>query len=186
MDTPPDTKHRTTECSDSTAQRLRDMTTTRQTTVLARLWTRMCSIYGADRWERAYGAQPAPGWAQALGHCTPQDLARGISRCERDDSGRLPTLGQLVTFCREHQPGTFAGASAPDARPLPSLEQLGARTAAGRRWLAYMWLYGILPRPPRATDSVLEAMLGDADLESMRVQVAEQREQLERRMRVAQ
>ena len=93
------------------------------------------SIYGADRWERAYGPSPAPSWVDGLAHCTLADLARVVEEAERDDSGRLPTLGVARLWAKEFQPGTFAGAAA-QHRTLPSLPELASSSEVGRRWLA--------------------------------------------------
>jgi len=165
-----DTRHPTTGSSDSTAAlTLRDMTPDRVERVMARLWTRMSSIYGADRWERAYGAQWAEPWAQILGHCTLGDVVRGIGVAERDTSGRLPTAGEFRGWCRQHPPGTFAGSAAPAA--MPTLRQLARSTEAGRRWLALMWLDGLAPRPEGASQAEMVDALDEADVSEMRRRV---------------
>lgn len=176
-----DTRPHTTGSSDSTeAVRLLDMTPDRQDRIMGRLWTRMSSIYGADRWERAYGAQWAEPWLQALGHCTLGDVVRGIDQAERDTSGRLPMLGEFRGWCREYQPGTFAGAAAP--APLPSLRKLASRTSIGRQWLALMWIDGLTPRPAEVSQADMVDALDGADIADMRRRVADALDRIWRRM----
>ena len=150
---------------------------------MRKLWERMAAIYGADRWERSYGAQFLPPWLAALSAYTLADLARGIGRAERDDSGRMPQLGQFLAWCREFQTGTFAGASRPTPA-LPGLARLEgkARTATGKLWFAYMRHAGVIPMGTETQESVAEALAG-ADLDAMRRRVA--REEHAARARVA-
>lgn len=141
-------------------------------------------MYGADRWERAYGATGAAEWVQALGAFTLDDLARGIERAERDDSGRLPTLGQFRMWCREFAPGTFAGNAPPSRTPLPALPDLAWRTKAGKAWLALMYLDGHLPQPVDVTADHLEHWMADCDIADMRRQVERERHAILGRMGV--
>lgn len=53
-----------------------------------------------------------------------------------------------------------------------SVEQLAARTAVGRQWLAYWWLRGIRPKPSDVSMDDLDAMLGDASVDAMDAAVA--------------
>lgn len=132
----------------------------------------MAAIFGADRWERAYGADPSDDWLLALGHCTLADIARGIERCERDDTGRLPSLGQFKSMCREFQSGTFAGASKPmPAGNLPALADMCSRSAKGRQWHAYMKLRGIVPMGDSTMDD-LDRDLDGCDIDDMDRRVA--------------
>jgi len=134
---------------------------------MAKLWTRMSSIYGADRWQRAYGAEPAESWREVLGRLTLDDIARGIGRAERDDSHRLPTMGQFLTMCYEYP----AGQVPPQARQqrLPDVRTLSERTAVGRRWMAFWQLEGLVPRT--LSDEEIHDRLAGADVEEMRRQV---------------
>jgi len=131
----------------------------------------MQDIYGADRWERAYGAEPSESWCQVLGRLTLDDLARGLGRAERDDTGRLPSIGQFLTMCYEFPSGQRH--PEPRQRRLKDVRTLGERTAVGRRWVAFMEHEGILPRT-LAVEQLDEA-LGTADLEDMRGRVAAER-----------
>lgn len=179
-----DSRPPSSACSDSTQTPLRNLTTDEQSRVTRRLWARLSAAYGADRWERAYGATVPEAWADALGGCTLADLARGIERCERDDSGRLPTLGQFRVFCREFAPGTFAGASrpSPPTTPLPALPDLCAQSVTGRQWLAFMRLEGMVPMGG-ATMNDLDRELGDADIDAMRARVAAETARIRARVR---
>ena len=141
----------------------------------------MAGVYGADRWERAYGATPTDAWSVGLGHATIDDLLRGVEKASRDDSGRLPTLGVFRMWCREFAPNAFAGASVPSQRALPNLDELAKRTTSGQRWLAFWWHEGLKRRPQHITDEQLAAMLKGADIDDMRRQCKEQRTTLERR-----
>lgn len=153
---------------------------------MERLWTRMAGVYGADRWERSYGATPDPSWTSALGARCVDDILLGVERAEADDSNRLPTLGQFRAWCRRHQPGTFAGASTPvQHQPLPSLERLGSGTPAGRRWVAFMRLEGVIPTPAGVTFEQIEDALEDANIEEMRNQVRDETRRLKRRIGVS-
>lgn len=98
-------------------------------------------------------------WASALAHCTLDDLARCLERCERDDGGRLPTLGQIRAMCREYQPGTFAG-GAPQHEPTPALPDLMSRSRTGRAWMALMQFEGHLPRGETTDEELLDALEG--------------------------
>jgi hypothetical protein len=90
---------------------------------MRRLWTKMAEVYGADVWERRYGTAPSGTWESVLGGLALADLARGIGRCERDDSGRLPTLGQFHALCRHYQSGSFAGNAPPEGGVAALLER---------------------------------------------------------------
>lgn len=142
---------------------------------MQRLWDRMSAIYGADRWERAYGAQWSDEWLRALSGRTVADIAQGLDRCRTDDTGRLPTLGQFAQFSRpvvayqEHQ-------------PLPSVDTLAKRSATGRRWLAFMWYEEITTKPSNVTMDLLDEWLIDADIPAMREQVAKGKSAIARRM----
>ena len=177
-----DLKHPGTASTEH-AQTLGKMTTEGQSRAMRKLWERMAAIYGADRWERSYGSQPAAVWLSVLGPRTLDDLARGIGRAEQDTSGRIPTLGEFSAWCREYQPGTFAGASKPPP-PLPGLAQLEGRnrTATGKLWFAFMRHEGIIGMGNETPESVAEALRG-ADIEAMRRRV--EREEHAARARVA-
>ena len=167
-----DTKPHTQDLPDSTAV-LGTLTTERQSTAMRKLWRRMFNIYGADRWERAYGPEPTDDWLFGLSHCALADIARGIGKCERDDSGRLPTLGQFRALCREYQPGTFAGAAAPPREypALPALADMCGKTNQGKQWHAFMKLEGMIQMGTSTMDD-LDRDLGDADIDEMRRKVA--------------
>lgn len=182
MDAATDTRPPTNDSSDSTATtattRLRDLTKERKAAVMRRLWDRMGAIYGADRWERAYGAQWSEEWLSTLAGRTVDDIARGLDRCRADDSGRLPTLGQFAYFSRPV-------AAFSEHRPLPSLASLAHRSAVGRKWLAFMWYEEIVPRPQNVTMDVLDEWLIDADIAAMREQVERGKHAIARRMRAS-
>lgn len=175
------TRPPTSESSASTAPTapipLRNMTSERQAAVMQRLWDRMSAVYGADRWERAYGAQWSEEWLRTLAGRTVEDIARGLDRCRADDSGRLPTLGQFAHFTRPV-------AAYQEHRPLPSVASLAQRSAAGRKWLAFMWYEEIVPRPANVTMDVLDELLIDADIGAMREQVEQGKRAIAKRFGV--
>jgi hypothetical protein len=150
------------------------MTPERQAAVMQHLWDRMGAVYGADRWERAYGAQWSPEWLRTLAGRTVDDIALGLDRCRADDSGRLPTLGQFAYFSRPV-------VAYQEYRPLPSVASLAQRSAVGRRWLAFAWYEEIAPRPPHVTMDLLDEWLIDADIPAMREQVARGKQAIARR-----
>ena len=169
--------------SEQQPRSMASLTKAKQSEVMAKLWRRMGEIYGLDRWERSYGAESSAVWLSVLGPRTLDDLARGIGRAEQDTSGRIPTLGEFSAWCREYQPGTFAGASKPPP-PLLGLAQLEGktRTATGKLWFAFMRHEGIIGMGNETPESVAEALRG-ADIEAMRRRVA--REEHAARARVA-
>ena len=127
--------------SEQQPRNMASLTKAKQSEVMAKLWRRMGEIYGLDRWERSYGAESSAVWLSVLGPRTLDDLARGIGRAEQDTSGRIPTLGEFSAWCREYQPGTFAGASLPgrDGRRMmlaDSAENIAKRCLANRARLA--------------------------------------------------
>lgn len=145
---------------------------------MRKLWDRMGEIYGADRWERAYGTDWSREWLRALGGRTLDDIARGLERCRADDSGRLPTLGQFAHFSR-------TVAAFQEHKPLSSVGTLAMRSKAGRQWLAFMWYEEIIPRPPRVTMTLLDEWLIDADIPAMREQVERGKRAIEKRFGVS-
>lgn len=134
---------------------------------------RMSSIYGADRWERAYGATMPPAWRHRLGLRTLAELAQGVALAERDDSGRLPTLGILATMCRQYPHGQRTPQE-PARQQLGDLRSMAERTAVGRAWAAYWQLEGLVPRT--MSEEEIEERLENADLDAMRAQVARERQ----------
>ena len=175
-----DSRQRTSECSDSMVERLAIMTTEKQSMVMRRFWQRMCAIYGADRWTRSYGDEPTDEWQGALSHCTLADLARAVKCCERDDSGRVPTLGQIRAMAREYAAGSFAGNAAPST-PLPRLEDLGARTRVGRLWIAFLRGEGLVSMGT-ATPETLERDLEGHDTDAMGKRMRAGTEEIRRRI----
>ena len=168
--------------SNDSIETLSSMTTEKRSKAMRRLWDKMAEVYGAGRWEREYDAEPSEGWMHGLGHCTLADIARGIGKCERDDSGRLPTLGQFRALCREYQPGTFAGAAAPPREypALPALADMCGKTNKGKQWHAFMKLEGMIPMGTSTMDD-LDRDLGDADIDEMRRKVADVTPEIQRR-----
>lgn len=160
-----------TSGSSASMQTLRQMSEETRSKAMRRLWARLGGIYGADRWERAYGATPSAAWLDALGERTLADVTRAVETAEADDSGRIPTLGQFRSWCRRYSPGTFAGAYAP--MPVPdeprSLPDLMSRTKTGRAWLALMRLDGVIPRGATTIAELDEALEG-FDIATMREQ----------------
>jgi hypothetical protein len=150
------------------------MTPERQAAVMQRLWDRMGAVYGADRWERAYGSQWSREWLRTLSQRTVDDIALGLDKCRVDDSGRLPTLGQFAYFSRPV-------AAYQEHQPLPSVASLAQRSAVGRKWLAFMWYEEIAPRPEHVTMDLLDEWLIDADIPAMREQVARGKQAIARR-----
>lgn len=126
------TRQRTTGY-DASSTTLRELSSARQEQAIARLWRCMASTYGADVWDRRYPADAIPQWISALGAYSLADIARGIDRCKRDDSGRVPTLGQFLALCREYRHVSHA--------PMPSVEGFLDHASSksndvGRRWIA--------------------------------------------------
>ena len=119
-----DTKPPTTESHVS----MLNLTSDKQAKAMARLWTALSSIYGASRWEREYGAQPSDAWRHTLCACTLDDLARGVEKAQRDDSGRLPSAGQFRGMCQG--PKQY-----PDALP-----HLSSSSETVKHW-HFMWVY---------------------------------------------
>lgn len=141
----------------------------------------MCAIYGADRWERAYGAEPSRAWADAVGHCTLDDIARGIGVAESVYSQWLPTLGQFRAWCRKVQVGTFSGSAGGELSQMPRLEDLGGASASGQQWLAYMRFEGLVATPPEMPFSAIEDALEGADVQGMRDRVERETKRLRAR-----
>ena len=57
------------------------------------------------------------------------------------------------------------------AAPLPSPEQVAARSETGRKWMAFWYAEGIRPKPTSITWEQVDEMFGDARLEDMRAEV---------------
>lgn len=170
-------KPHTTASTASTAVtdtvRLRDMHPDPRSRIMARLWTRMSGIYGASRWEREYGADPARAWEDGLGGATLNQITEAISIAERDTTGRIPTLGLFRSWCLSTPVDHF--------EPLPSLPHIAGKTPEGRRWLAFMHFEGILPMPEGVTLETVGEALEDSNIAEMREQVRVQRAHLENR-----
>ncbi len=117
----------------ATSQRLRELDQETRSRVLQRAWIRLASAYGADRWERAYGANPHV-WEDALRSCTVEDLSRGITAAEQDAGEWLPTVGKFVRMCKSWRTAGGYGAA---TQTVPALaeteEQRKARVESGRK-----------------------------------------------------
>lgn len=63
------------------------------------------------------------------------------------------------------------------------LEQIAMRTAEGRRWMALWIVDRLRPRPANMSMEVLDAWVGDADLDAMRAKVERERQKIMARFR---
>ena len=111
------TKPPQTDCANSRLT-LTQLSPAKQQKAMDRFWNRMAGIYGADVWCRRYPTEAIEQWAQALGRFTLEEVGHAIERCEADDSGRVPTLGQFVGMCKTHPARVAQRYEA----PLPTVE----------------------------------------------------------------
>jgi hypothetical protein len=95
---------------------LRDLPPTKRDEAMARLWTKMATLYGEVGWIAHAPESQMHEWASVLGHRTLADIARGLKRLEERPGDWPVKVSAFRDLCREYQPGTFAGNALPPAR----------------------------------------------------------------------